>query len=153
MLKYVFTVVNMFLLSNTDIFTFCTIATVIYVFGMVIRLCLPDMIIDIVFNNLGLVYYFLRKIWIIPYLTIIALGLFLDKNTLTISFFTISFALFLFENVLNVFVRNICMKKYSMPFNGIELCAFSVFYVLLKQNIGQKEFIKKYCEFCKHIRQ
>ena len=150
MLKYIFTIVNMFLLSNTDIFSFCTIIAVVYMFGMIIRLSLPNMIFDILFSCLGVVYHLLRKIWIIPYLSIIILGLLLNKNTLTISFFAISLALFLFENISNIFVRSICMKKYSMPFNDSELCAFSVFYVLLKQDIGRKEFIKNYCKFYKY---
>ena len=52
--------------------------------------------------------------------------------------------LFIFSLAENHVITNITMKKYGIPFNDTEICAFRVFHMLSESNLKLSDYIKLY---------
>lgn len=146
-LKWFFTIAALILMPPKSIIPYCIGCTALYLFGMLWRVIHPDIILNFLINIMTVIYSFLNKVWFIPYITILIVGIIFKNIPILISFFVLSGVLSAISMLINIAVQNHTHRKYGIPFNDTELCAFRVFYTLLQEGGGMEKFIEKYCEF------
>lgn len=146
MLKWYFTFIVLLLLPDMSVAQYALITSGLYAFGMIWRVIVPDIIINLILTWLDFVYEIIEKFWLIPYLTLLIFGIIKNKEIL-IAFFILSALLWGISELFNKFIVNHSFKKYGHPFNDTEYCAFITAYVFLMRREKLSEFIKDYCTY------
>lgn len=134
------------LIFHISVSSFCVGMALLYVFGCVWRCLEQDLLLSTALMFLSTVY---RMTWWLIYIVLIVLALLLNGTSLIISYLVIRIALFLFSLVENHILVRLTMKKYDMPFNDTEICAFRVFNILSKSNLKMSDYIWLYVETIK----
>lgn len=139
MLIQLFSLINLVFQIPTSVF--CVGMALLYIFGCIWRCSKQDIILSTVLMFLATVY---KNIWWLIYVVLVILTFLLKKTNLIAPYFAMRFALFVFSLVVNHIILNITMKKYGIPFNDTEICAFRVFHLLSKSNLKISDYIGQY---------
>lgn len=120
---------------------FCIVSLSLYLFGCIWR-CIPqDFLLSTILMFFSSVYKMLN--WLL-YIALIVLVFALDRTYLILPYIAIRAACFVLEILLNKFISNMTYKKYGVPFNDSEICAFIVFYILSKSTMKLSDYINLY---------
>lgn len=145
-LKWFAALVILLLCPQVSTVVFITIISALYLLGCAIRLVKP---FSLVFNGIVHILYFsyslLNLLFFIPHLIIIIVGVWRNIHLL-IAFYIASTVLGIVTLGINQFVLYYTNKKYGIPLNDTELCAFSVFYLFLERKEKASKFISDYCK-------
>lgn len=129
-----------------DILTFFGVSIALYILGCICRCinpgkCVTPNGIIILFSSLYI------KLWLLFYIAIIVLIYVLSSTYLIFPYVIMRLAVFLISLFFNYLSISISEKKFGMPFNDTEICAFSVFRVLLKSKESLSDYITNYVLF------
>ena len=120
---------------------FCITSAALYVFGCVWRCSKQDFLISTVLLFFSTLY---KMLWWLIYAVLIVLIFVLNGTYLIVPYLGMRTLLFIFSLAENHVITNITMKKYGIPFNDTEICAFRVFHMLSESNLKLSDYIKLY---------
>ena len=120
---------------------FCVTSAALYVFGCVWRCSKQDFLISTVLLFFSTLY---KMLWWLIYAVLIVLIFVLNGTYLIVPYLGMRTLLFIFSLAENHVITNITMKKYGIPFNDTEICAFRVFHMLSESNLKLSDYIKLY---------
>lgn len=120
---------------------FCVGMVLLYAFGCVWRCSKQDFILSTILMFFTTLY---KMAWWLIYVALILLAVLLNDTSLIIPYFVTRVALFVLSLVGNHVLLNITMKKYGMPFNDTEMCAFRVFHLLSGSDLKMSDYIQQY---------
>lgn len=126
---------------HTSIPVFCASTIALYVFGCIWRCSRQDFLLSTILMFFATVYKILRWLW---YVALIVLALTFDRTYLTVPYIATRIVCFVIELVQNSLISNITYKKYGVPFNDTEICAFRVFHMLSESDLRFSDYIKCY---------
>lgn len=139
MLVQVFTLLA--LVFHINIPVFCVISVSLFLFGCVWRCSKQDFLLSTILLFFATLY---KMIWGVVYIALIVLVFTLDDTYLIIPYIAIRFICFVIELLQNGLISNITQKKYGVPFNDTEICAFRVFHLLSESNLRLSDYISLY---------
>lgn len=120
---------------------FCISSVVLFLFGCIWRCSQQDYLLNITLMFLATVY---KMLWWLWYVALIILPFTLDCTYLIIPYIITRLICFMIEFVQNKLISNIMYKKYGIPFNDTEICAFRVFHMLSENDLKFSDCIKRY---------
>ena len=83
-------------------------------------------------------------LWGAWYIALIILVFTLNCTYLIIPYIAIRFVCFMVVLLQNSLISNITHKKYGVPFNDTEICAFRFFHRLSESSLSLSDYIKLY---------
>lgn len=125
---------------------FCLGMVLLYTFGCVWRCSKQDLILSTILMFFTTLY---QMAWWLIYVALIILVVLLNSTSLIIPYLVMRFAVFVLSLVENHILVNITMKKYGMPFNDTEMCAFRVFHLLSGSDLKISDYIQLYIDTTK----
>lgn len=125
---------------------FCIGMALLYAFGCVWRCSKQDFILSTILMFFTTLY---QMAWWLIYVALILLAVLLNGTSLIIPYFVTRVALFVLSLAGNHVLLNITMKKYGMPFNDTEMCAFRVFHLLSGSDLKMSDYIQQYIKAIK----
>lgn len=125
---------------------FCIGMVLLYAFGCVWRYSKQDFILSTILMFFTTLY---KMAWWIVYIALIALVFMSSSTYLIIPYTVMRITLFIVSAIENHFILTHTMKKYGMPFNDTEICAFRVFHLLSKSDLRMSDYIRLYVEAIK----
>lgn len=138
-LLQVFTIIALLMHMKASIF--CIIASILYLVGMIFRYFKTCyMVTDI----MCILANFYRVTWWIFFAIILVLAFVFDSKYLIIPYIAIRIALAIFVFLQNYVILNITQKKFGIPFNDTEMCAFRVFHDALNSEEKMFDYINRY---------
>lgn len=120
---------------------FCIGMALLYAFGCVWRCSKQDLLLSTTLMFLSTLY---KMIWWLIYTALVVLAFLLSSTHLIIPYIVMRFALFTLSIVGNHILVNTTMKKYGIPFNDTEMCAFRVFHLLSESDLKMPDYIQQY---------
>lgn len=148
MIKWYVTLIILCLFPHVKIPIYAAVTIGLTLFGMIWRIILPDILLNLILGFMSLVYELINKLRFLPYLIIIVLGL-AKGRYIMIAFFALSAVLYLTALLIDCLIVKNTTKRFGQPFHDTEMCAFTTFYVFLERQEGLDAFIKEYCNYCK----
>lgn len=144
MLIQVFSLVALIFHITTPVF--CVITALLYAFGCVWRCLKQDFLLSTVLMFFTTLY---KMLWWLFYISLVVLVFILSDIHLVIPYILIRITLFIFSMLANHIVLTHTTKKYGMPFNDTEMCAFRVFHLLSESDLKMSDYIRLYVETVK----
>lgn len=138
-LLQIFTIIA--LLMHVKVGTFCIIASMLYLIGMMFR-CFKNCYV--LTDVMCVLTNFYRVTWWIFFVAILALAFVFDGKYLIVPYIAIRAVLAIFVFLQNYVILNITQKKFGVPFNDTEVCAFRVFHDTLNSEEKMSDYIKRY---------
>lgn len=126
---------------HIDALSFCVGTALLYAFGCIWRCSKQDLLLSTALMLLTTVY---QATWWLIYISLIVLAFLLDSTNLITPYLVMRLTLFILSGVGNHIVLNITVKKYGMPFNDTEICAFRVFHLLSGSDLKLSDYIELY---------
>ena len=120
---------------------FCVFSFALYAFGCVWRCSNNDPIFGTLLLFLSTLY---NMLWWLCYVALIVLTFTLGSTYLILPYIVTRIVCFVFELLQNHFILNYTHKKYGVPFNDTEICAFRVFQVLSGETGKFSDYINAY---------
>lgn len=139
MLTQIFTMVA--IITHIDVLSFFVISAVLYAFGCMWRCSEQDILISTTLMFLTTVYDALR--WLF-YIALIVVTFVLGGAYLVIPYISMRILLYILSMIGNHISVVRTVKKYGIPFNDTEICAFRVFHVLSHSNLKFSDYIAGY---------
>lgn len=129
------------IISKLSIPVFCVSSVVLFLFGCIWRCSKQDFLLSTILLFFATLYKMLWGAW---YIALIILVFTLNCTYLIVPYIAIRFICFVVELLQNSLISNITHKKYGIPFNDTEICAFRVFHMLSESNLKLSDYIKLY---------
>lgn len=139
MLIQIFTVFALAFHINTPVF--CAVSAALYVLGCIWRCAKQDFLLSTTLMFLATVY---KALWWLVYIALIVLVFTLNGAYIVVPYICMRALLFVLSMVGNHITVTYTMKKYGMPFNDTEICAFRVFHLLTQSELKLSEYIDLY---------
>lgn len=124
-----------------DILVFCGICVALYMFGCLWRCCKQDYVLNFILFLWASAYAYLRYL---VYVALIILFFALKSTYLIVPYIVVRAFLALYELFQNRLILSYTRKKYGVPFNDTEICAFRVFKYITKTDGSMTDYIKDY---------
>lgn len=129
---------------------FCVGMVLLYAFGCVWRCSKQDFILSTILMFFTTLY---QMAWWIVYIALIAF-IFLSGNTyFIVPYIVMRITLFIVSIIENHVILTHTMRKYGMPFNDTEICAFRVFHLLSKRDLKMSDYIWLYVDSIKRTKK
>lgn len=139
MLIQVFAIFAM--IFNLSVPVFCISSAALFLFGCIWRCSKQDFLLSTILLFFATLYKMLWGAW---YIALIVLVFTLNCTHLIIPYIAIRFVCFIAEILQNSLISNITHKKYGVPFNDTEICAFRFFHRLSESNLRLSDYIELY---------
>lgn len=139
MLIQVFALFAVIFHINTPVF--CASSAALFVFGCIWRCSKQDFLLNTILLYFAAAYNLLR--WLC-YIALIILTFILDSTYLIVPYIATRIICGAFALLLNHLIVTFTYKKYGIPFNDTELCAFRVFHKISKSTLKMSEYINLY---------
>lgn len=129
------------IMFHISIIGFWISSAVLYLFGCIWRCFRQGFLLDAILLFIAATY---KKLWWLFYIALIVLTFVFDSTYLVFPYVIIRITCCLAGVLQNHLILNITHKKYEIPFNDTELCAFRTFYRLSKSNLKFSDYIQNY---------
>lgn len=126
---------------HIDAVTFCCVSSLLYIFGCIWRCSKQDFLISVTLHFLATLY---KILWLLCGIVLIILTFVLNRTYLIVPYIVIRIILFVYEMLQNHIVLFLTKKKYGVPFNDTEICAFVVFHLLSHSTERLSDYISSY---------
>lgn len=137
------------IIFNLSIPVFCVSSVALFLFGCIWRCSKQDFLLSTILLFFATLY---KILWVAWYIALIVLAFILKSTYLIIPYIAVRCICFVFELLQNVLITNITRKKYGVPFNDTEICAFRLFHRLSKSSLKLSDYIKLYVStVCENI--
>ena len=120
---------------------FCISSVMLFLFGCIWRCSKQDFLLSTILLFFSTTYNMVR--WLF-YIALIILIFALDCTYLILPYILIRFVCFAIEILQNHLISSITYKKYGVPFNDTEICAFRVFHTLSESDLKLSDYIELY---------
>lgn len=136
------------LVFHVEALSFCIGMALLYAFGCVWRCSKQDLLLSTILMFLTTIYQMTS--WLI-YIALIVLVFLSDGTNLIIPYLAMRSTLFVLSLIENHIIVSTTMKKYGIPFNDTEICAFRVFHLLSGSDLRLSDYINVYVSTLKYI--
>ena len=120
---------------------FCVSSVALFLFGCIWRCSKQDFLLSTILLFFATLYKMLWGAW---YITLIVLVFTLNCTYLIIPYIAIRFICFIAEILQNCLISSITHKKYGVPFNDTEICAFRLFHMFSESKLKLSDYIELY---------
>lgn len=126
---------------HIDIPVFCVLSVALYVFGCIWRCSKQDFLLSTILLFFANVY---KMLWWLFYIVLTVLVFTLNSKYLIFPYIITRVVCYVVALLQNFLILNITHKKYGVPFNDTEICAFRVFHLLSESNDNISDYINLY---------
>lgn len=135
----IFTIIA--LMTNISISTYCIATLALFLFGSLWRNIRQDFLISTTLLLFSTLY---NALWWLVYSVLIVVVFVYEKMYMVLPYLIMRVSLFVISLILNHITVKLTMKKYGVPFNDSEICAFVVFHTLSGSDEPVSSFIADY---------
>lgn len=121
--------------------TFCFVSVGLYVLGCIWRCLIQDILLSNILIFFSSIY---KMLWWLFYLALAICFFVFDGVYLIIPYIVTRIVCCVFALLQNNLVSSVTHKKYGLPFNDTEICAFRVFRFLSKSSLKMEDYIRDY---------
>ena len=129
------------IIFNLSIPVFCISSVALFLFGCIWRCSKQDFLLSTILLFFATLYKMLWGAW---YIALVILVFTLNCTYLIVPYIAIRFICFVVSLLQNSLISNITHKKYGVPFNDTEICAFRFFHRLSESDLRLSDYIKLY---------